>query len=57
MDILEQVKQLRIEEAEERLKINFVKKLLSETDFDIEKIANLADVSIEFVEEIRADRD
>ncbi|MBS1661504.1 MAG: hypothetical protein JST68_10690 [Bacteroidetes bacterium] len=42
---------------EERMQISFVKKLLVNTDFSVEKIADLADVTVEFVEEVRADED
>jgi predicted XRE-type DNA-binding protein len=48
MDIIEQVKEMRIEEALEPV----VKNLLTETDFSVKKIAEIAGVSDAFVEEV-----
>ncbi|MCE7040584.1 hypothetical protein [Dyadobacter sp. CY312] len=44
-----------IEKGREEGKIVFVKNLLKNTDFDIVKIANLADVSEDFVLKIQGE--
>ncbi|HEY4209244.1 MAG TPA: hypothetical protein VGM31_20610 [Puia sp.] len=66
MGIIEQVKQMKIEEAreagrkearkEEREKSSrlFVENLLTSTDFSAKKIATLANVSIVFVNKVKA---
>jgi len=53
MDIIEQVKQMKIDEAVEKKTASVVKNLLEQTKFTAEKIADIAGVSIEFVEEVR----
>jgi predicted transposase/invertase (TIGR01784 family) len=40
-------------EGEEKSKRIFVENLLSNTDFTVEKIASLADVTVEFVNQIK----
>ena len=44
-----------IESTSEKKNRQFVISLLNGTDFSVEKIANLASVSIEFVEKIKAE--
>jgi len=45
--------ELGIEQGIEKSKLAFVKSLLADTDFDVEKIASLANVTIEFVQRIK----
>lgn len=60
MDILEQVKELKIEEAREEgrteEKVNTVRILLKSTDFPVAKIADLVGMPVPFVEEVKADK-
>lgn len=53
MGIIEQEIQIRKEEGIKESKIAFVKKLLCEKIFTVEKIADLADVSIDFVLKVK----
>jgi len=59
MGIIEQVKQMKLEEArregEEKRNRFFVENLLLSTDFSIKKIASLAGVSTTFVNRIKTD--
>jgi hypothetical protein len=60
MGIIEQVKQMKLEEArkearkegEEKMSRLFVENLLSSTDFSAKKIADLAAVSVAFVNKV-----
>jgi predicted transposase YdaD len=52
MDIIEQVKQIRIEEALEQV----VKNLLTKTNFSVKEIAEITGVSVAFVEDVRLGR-
>jgi len=61
MDIFEQLAELKVEEAEEKAKAkldnvieNFVRRLLANTEFSVDKIASLAGVPVSFVEAIKA---
>jgi hypothetical protein len=49
MDIFEQIKQIRIEETQEKA----VKAFLENTEFSVEKIASLLDVSVTFVKKVK----
>ena len=49
MDIIEQVREMRIEEA----LVRAVRSLLTETNFSVAKIADILEVSVAFVEEVR----
>jgi len=51
---LEEGREEGIEKGREEKSITFVKSLLTNTDFDDEKIAALADVSVAFVKEVKA---
>lgn len=55
MGIIETIKLITREEGMEQGKIVFVKNLLKNTDFDTAKIANLADVSEDFVLKIQGE--
>jgi len=59
MGIIETIKLITreeaLEEGIEKGKTVFVKNLLKNTDFDIAKIASLADVSVEFVLKIQGE--
>ena len=46
---------IRFLQGVEKNKNDFIKSLLKQTDFSIEKIASIADVSIEFIEKIKKD--
>ena len=39
--------------GQEKEQTKFVTNLLSQTDFDLEKIANLANVTVEFIENLK----
>lgn len=39
--------------GQEKEQTKFVTNLLSQTDFDLEKIANLANVTVEFVKDLK----
>jgi hypothetical protein len=52
MGIIEQIAEIRAEEVAKKKNAAFVKKLLHENIFTVEKIADLAEVSVEFVEKI-----
>ena len=58
MGIIEQVKQMKIDEArheaEEKRNRLFVENLLSSTSFSPKKIADLAGVTIAFVNKVKA---
>ncbi|HEY4290650.1 MAG TPA: hypothetical protein VGN00_26305 [Puia sp.] len=58
MGIIEQVRQMKIEEAEEKARDEerhvFVENLLSNTSFSAKKIADLAGVNISFVNKVKA---
>lgn len=54
MGIFETLAEIRAEETKEEERTNFVRNLLLGTDFSDEKIASLANVSLAFVEEIKA---
>jgi len=53
MGIIEQVKQIRLEEAREDERRLFVENLLKDSDFAPEKIASVANVSLEVVNEVK----
>jgi hypothetical protein len=53
MGIIDQIAEIRAEEAVEKNKTSFVKNLIKETEFSDEKIAALAQVSLDFVLKIR----
>lgn len=57
MDIFEQVAEIRAKEASERTRTEerqaIVKRLLTDTEFSIEKIASLANVSTDFVNSVK----
>jgi predicted transposase YdaD len=59
MGIIETIKLITREEGREKGieegKLVFVKNLLNNTEFDVVKIANLADVSVEFVLKIQGE--
>lgn len=62
MGIIEQVKQMKLDEAREKARREaerksrrlFVENLLSDTKFSVKKIASLADVRVEFVNRVKA---
>lgn len=51
---LEKGIEIGLEKASFEQKIVFTRKLLTATDFSIEKIADMAGVSVDFVEEVKA---
>jgi hypothetical protein len=53
MNTIEFIRMEGREEGRTEKEIIFVKKLLTSTEFSDDKIADLADVSVEFVKEIR----
>jgi len=53
MGLIEQLAEIRAQEAREDQKKIFITNLLSSTDFSVEKIASLAAVSVSFVEEVK----
>jgi hypothetical protein len=53
MGIIEQMAEIRAEEAIEKNKTSFVKNLIKKTEFSDEKIADLAQVPLDFVLKIR----
>jgi len=53
MGIIEQVAEMRVEEAREEEREEFAKSLLTETEFSAEKIASLAKVPLSVVEKIK----
>jgi len=54
MGLHEQITEMRVKEVEEKTSRLFVKNLLKESDFSLEKIASLANVSLEFVKKVKA---
>jgi hypothetical protein len=53
MNTDEYLKMVAQEEAKEEAEESFVRNLVTGTDFDTEKIASLAKVTVEFVDEIK----
>lgn len=60
MDIFEQLAEIKVEEAEEKAKAkldsiieSFVRRLLANTEFSVDKIASLAGVPVSLVEAIK----
>jgi hypothetical protein len=53
MGIIEQVKEIRLEEAREEERRLFVVNLLKDSDMPLEKIASVANVTLRFVKEVQ----
>jgi hypothetical protein len=53
MGVVERLAEFKAEEARENEREKFIKKLLADTEFSVEKIASLTDVTPSFVEEIK----
>jgi len=55
MDIFEQVREIKLQEAVEERDRLFVQNLLKKTQFSLDKIASLVNVSLAFVKEVKKD--
>ncbi|HSC40294.1 MAG TPA: hypothetical protein VLD19_20565 [Chitinophagaceae bacterium] len=53
MGLIEQITEMRVQEAQEADRKQFVTNLLLKTDFSVEEIASLANVSVSFVEKVK----
>jgi len=53
MGLIEQIREIKIQEVREEEAKRFIENLLSNTDFSLEKIASLAGVSVPFVEKVK----
>ena len=53
MGLIEQIREIKIQEVREEEAKRFIENLLSSTDFSVEKIASLAGVPVDFVEKVK----